>query len=250
MLTQQFDLSKDYFAVLGVPLEACDKTIKAAYRKMARRFHPDVCVQHDAKSRFQEVAEAYEVLSRHKQAYTRARFQQQARNAQNQHDTFYRARSWQAGRTPVKGRDRVMTYPLTLRYAIRLLHQGHFYLPGIKIKMKFNRDAFEGKTFRIPGKGYPGLYGGAPGDYLVKFKISQESLSWRLEGADLYGEVKVPACLLVPGKKIQFESPVGRLSLVVPQNYQQGKLIRLQNKGLPCDERGLSGHLYAKLIAA
>ncbi len=52
----------------------------------------------------------------------------------------------------MRGKDRVITYPLTLRYAIRLLKIGYFYIPGLKVKMKFTREAFADKTFRLKGK--------------------------------------------------------------------------------------------------
>lgn len=54
---------KDYYKVLGVATDADLKTIKTAYRKLARKYHPDVSDEHDAEKRFKEVAEAYEVLS-------------------------------------------------------------------------------------------------------------------------------------------------------------------------------------------
>jgi curved DNA-binding protein len=268
MFTQHFDANKDYFAVLGLHNQACEKTIKLTYRRLARRFHPDVSKMPDATLKFQEIAEAYEVLSKHRDAYCRAfgRFNtadsgfqrsnqsSEEKTAQARSDEGFKYHDYQAHshwkRAPIDGKDRIICYPLTLRYAIRLLQQGHFYIPGLKLKMKFTRDAFQGKTFRLRGKGYQGLFGGQPGDYLVSFNINQESLSWKLQGADLYGDVKVPKSLLVPGSRVQFDSPVGALSLVVPANYNQNEFIKVQNKGLPSDERGLAGHLYARLIAA
>lgn len=266
MFTQHFDANKDYFAVLGLHNQACEKTIKLTYRRLARRYHPDVSKMPDATLKFQEISEAYEVLSKHRDAYCRAfsrfkgshfnsRYQpnQGARDHAQPKEGFQRQdyqphSKWQ--RAPIDGKDRNICYPLTLRYAIRLLQQGYFYIPGLKVKMKFTRDAFEGKTFRLKGKGYQGLFGGQPGDYLVSFNVNQESLSWTLQGADLYGEIKVPKRLLVPGGTVQFDSPVGALTLVVPANYNQNEFIKVQNKGLPSDERGLAGHLYARLIAA
>ncbi|WP_044409752.1 DnaJ domain-containing protein [Thiomicrospira microaerophila] len=269
MFTQHFDANKDYFAVLGLHNQACEKTIKLTYRRLARRYHPDVSKMPDATLKFQEISEAYEVLSKYRDAYCRAfsRFNASASGFQRRpassedgaskahtdegfkrHDYHQTHSHWK--RAPINGKDRVICYPLTLRYAIRLLQQGYFYIPGLKIKMKFTRHAFEGKTFRLQGKGYQGLFGGKPGDYLVSFNISQESLSWKLQGADLYGDVKVPKSLLVAGGKVQFDSPVGPLTLVVPANYNQNEFIKVQNKGLPSDERGLAGHLYARLIAA
>ena len=53
---------KDYYKILGVDPDADKKTIKNAYRKLARKYHPDVSDHHDAENQFKEVAEAYEVL--------------------------------------------------------------------------------------------------------------------------------------------------------------------------------------------
>ncbi|MCB1855528.1 MAG: DnaJ domain-containing protein [Pseudomonadales bacterium] len=53
---------KDYYKILGVDADADDKAIKAAYRKLARKYHPDVSAEEDAESKFKEVSEAYEVL--------------------------------------------------------------------------------------------------------------------------------------------------------------------------------------------
>ena len=53
---------KDYYAVLGVPREANEDDIKKAYRKLARKYHPDVSKETDAEEKFKEVGEAYETL--------------------------------------------------------------------------------------------------------------------------------------------------------------------------------------------
>lgn len=54
---------KDYYKILGVATDADTKAIKLAYRKLARKFHPDVSKEHDAENKFKDVAEAYDVLS-------------------------------------------------------------------------------------------------------------------------------------------------------------------------------------------
>ena len=54
---------RDYYEVLGVDKSADEKTIKKAYRKLARKYHPDVCDEPDAEEKFKEVSEAYAVLS-------------------------------------------------------------------------------------------------------------------------------------------------------------------------------------------
>ena len=54
---------KDYYGILGVDRKADDKTIKSAYRRLARKHHPDVAKGKDTADRFKEINEAYEVLS-------------------------------------------------------------------------------------------------------------------------------------------------------------------------------------------
>src|SRR5256885_3686211 len=54
---------KDYYRILGVDRNADDKTLKSAYRRLARKYHPDVAKTKDAGERFKEINEAYEVLS-------------------------------------------------------------------------------------------------------------------------------------------------------------------------------------------
>lgn len=258
MFLQSFDANKDYFAVLGVGQDACASSLKRAYRQLARRYHPDVSDHHDATAKFQEVAEAYEVLTKHRDAYI-CEFQRRTRPGFGARDKNRTRSSWQQNyasgsqpwtRQPIDGKDRTISYPLTLRYAIRLLEQGFFFIPGLKIKMRFTRQAFEGKTFRLRGKGYQGMFGGEPGDFLVSFKIAKDSLSWQLKGADIYGDVRVPKSLLTAGSKVQFESPVGQIVLEVPPSYRQTDFIKIRNKGLPAGGVGLAGHLYARLVAA
>src|SRR5271166_1763122 len=53
---------KDYYKVMGVPRDATEAQIKQAYRKLARKYHPDVSKEKDAEARFKELGEAYEVL--------------------------------------------------------------------------------------------------------------------------------------------------------------------------------------------
>lgn len=271
-LNSNYDVSIDYFAVLGVHYGACEKTVKMMYRKMARRYHPDVSTIHDAQSRFQEIALAYEVLKKHRDAYCRdyernsahkkyaqtRRTEQTSARSQNssssqsrpQNDPFGYSRRAYRKQKPIDGKDRVITYPLTLRYAIRLLNLGTFYIPGLKVKMKFNRTAFEGKTFRLEGKGYSGLFGGKSGDYLVRFNIKLDTIKYQLDGGDIYGVYSLPKSLLKQGKQMELESPSGRLSFKLPDNYSPDEYIKVPNKGLPADRHYPAGDFYLRLTAS
>lgn len=276
MFNHQYDASVDYFSVLGIHYDACEKTVKLAYRKMARRYHPDVSKIHNATQKFQEVAQAYEVLTKYREHYCadhartcRNRFNRQARTTQSSatpstrssqsepvdatHQTsggYHAYGSYRRQQQPIRGKDRLITYPLTLRYAIRLLKIGFFYIPGLQVKMKFTREAFSDKTFRLKGRGYTGLFGGEPGDFLVRFAIKLESLRWELKGSDLYGVVSVPRTLLVAGSTLEIDTPAGAMAITIPYNYSSDSYIKIQNMGLPADGNYLAGHLYTKLIAA
>lgn len=272
-MSPKYDVSVDYFAVLGVHYGASAQTVKLAYRKMARRYHPDVSKIHDAHRRFQEVAFAYEVLTKHRENYCKKYDLQQVRShgfspkktykeptnntekasqeqpkqaktsSQKTKQTKYRSHK------PINGKDRVVVYPLTLRYAIRLLNLGSFYIPGLKVKMKFTRKAFSGKTFRLKGKGYSGLFGGAKGDFLVKFSIKNDSGRYQLKDGDIYCSYTLPKSQLVPGSEIAFEAVSGRVEFVIPSPYLPKTFIKVPGKGLPEDKITAAGDLYVQLVA-
>ena len=277
-MSQNYDIKVDYFAVLGVHYGACSKTVKLAYRKMARRYHPDVSTIHDAQSRFQEIALAYEVLSKYREHYCReydlrkvrsksfsknrsestssesqssqtAETDSTAESSQRHSTSSKRHSSAYCSQKPIDGKDRVITYPLTLRYAIRLLNLGSFYIPGLKLKMKFTRKAFEEKTFRIEGKGYSGLFGGKPGDFLVKFNIKVDTGRYNLKGGDIYGTFILPKGLLQAGAPLSIDAVSGKTELLLPEDYSSEKLIKIEGMGLPADEVTPAGDLYARLIA-
>lgn len=265
-LKRHYDSSVDYFAVLGVHYGACEKTVKVMYRKMARRYHPDVSTIHDAQKKFQEIAFAYEVLKKHRKSYcidyefySRSKSGSSSHSAQSRRsanqtktkqkkstkddfDTTYHAYR------PIHGKDRLITYPLTLRYAIRLLKLGSFYIPGLKVKMKFTREAFTGKTFRLKGKGYKGLFGGQAGDYLVRFTIKLDSVRFQLEREDIYGTFHIPQVLIKKGKILEIESPSGRLSFTVPEDYNSKAFIKIKGMGLPAEGTVNAGDFYVRLV--
>lgn len=254
---------------------------------MARRFHPDVSKIHNAKARFQQVAEAYEVLERHRDSYCRAYEQslktsvkrrnkaqdagkRNAKSSAKQQSDYSREKCRQRGKKhsssskrqeennrygfdsygqmPVDGKNREVVYPMTLRYAIRLLRMGSFYIPGLKVQMKFTRQAFEGKTFRLKGKGYKGIFGGKSGDYLVRFNIKVDEKRYQLEGGDIYANFEVPRLFLKPGKKLFLDSPSGRVEWRVPQDPNLSDYIHFRKMGLPADREKAAGDLYAKII--
>ena len=95
---------KDYYKILGVQPEADEKEIKAAYRKLARKYHPDVNADAEAESKFKEVAEAYKVL---KDAEKRAEYDQ-LRQFRDARGGFQPPPGWQsAAPRPAAARKRI-----------------------------------------------------------------------------------------------------------------------------------------------
>jgi len=305
-LTPDYDININYFAVLGVHYDASPQAVKQAYRKMARRYHPDVSKIHDAQSRFQEIAEAYEILTKCREAYcheydllqasTRARNlsrqavkQPETENVQANGESEVKSssvpssrpvkrkpsvytdddqaelndnkqqpnrtesnatRSHSAYRTqvPIDGKDRVITYPLTLRYAIRLLNLGTFYIPGLKMNMKFDRRAFNGKKFRIEGRGYSGLFGGKSGDFLVSFDIKIDPERYQLEEGDIYSSHTVMRNAFSLDNEIRLDTVTGRVEVKLPDDYSDKHFIKVPGKGLPADSHTPAGDLYLRFI--
>jgi DnaJ-class molecular chaperone len=109
----------DYYEVLGIPREADQDTIRRAYRKLAREYHPDLNSDSEAEERFKELGEAYEVLSdaEKRERYDRlgARWREAEREAPDQgiedffaHQGFGGGRGWSSVRTctrPCSGRE-------------------------------------------------------------------------------------------------------------------------------------------------
>ncbi|HFF9782264.1 curved DNA-binding protein [Serratia marcescens] len=94
---------KDYYATMGVEPNADLKTIKTAYRRLARKYHPDVSTEDDAESKFKEVAEAYEVLKdeERRAEYDQIRLHRNdpnfGRQARGDHGGYQQSASWHGG---------------------------------------------------------------------------------------------------------------------------------------------------------
>lgn len=334
MLNLPFDLSIDYFSVLGVHYGASQEQVKKAYRRMARRYHPDASKIYGAKEKFQEISNAYEILKKyreeycrqfnlrqdglkqqHQRAQTRSSSQTQSngfsydstkshsqqahqnrwsgfesekraeqqnayqsqsntqtkdrehKNQGNRQQDFHsdfrsKSEDTQSGwefesrfnrsgfHKPIDGKDRVIEYPLTLRYAIRQLKIGRFYVPGLKISMKFTRQAFDGKTFRIPGKGYRGLFGGRNGDFLVKFQIRIDEERFTLKNGDIHAKFFVADTLLKAGRTILLDTPSGRVDLLLPEGFETIPHFKIEQMGLPADDENRAGDLYIQLYGS
>src|SRR4051812_7153083 len=186
---------KDYYKILGVARGANDEEIKKAYRKLARKYHPDVSKESNAKERFQEVSEAYETLKdkEKRAAYDNlGRFDpgQDFRPSQDWYQRFgdrfganetedlggvdlsdlfeslgLRGRQRGGGRRgsiPIPGEDYAVTVRLTLEEAYRGTER-EFQIGSNHIRARIPKGATDGQQLRLRGKGGAGANGGPAG---------------------------------------------------------------------------------------
>lgn len=274
---------RDYYEVLGVPRTATEKEIKSAYRRLARKHHPDLHPQAErakAEERFKEINEANEVLS---DPEKRAKYDSLGANWRGGED-FSPPPGWRTA-TPEEwgdvgdfsdffasifgsmGGPRVgrrgrggggfsggipftmpgssveAELPVTLE---ELLHGGkrRISLDGQRsLEVTIPLGAREGTLLRLGGQGEPGPGGGPAGDLYLLVRLVPDP-RYRVAGDDLETDLPLWPWQAVLGAQVRFETPDGAVSLKVASGTQSGKRLRLRGRGLP---RGDSsrGDLFA-----
>src|SRR5438876_210216 len=209
---------KDYYKILGVERGASDKDIKKAYRKLARRYHPDVSKEPNAKEQFQEVSEAYETL---RDKEKRAAFDSLGTHRPGQDfrpppDWYERfggnagedlggidlsdlfeslgaftrggGRGFRGARNvPLRGQDYAVNVDISLEDAARGTER-QLELDGRSIRVRIPRGVTDGEKLRLSGKGGPGANGGPAGDLYLNIALRPHPL-FRVAGHDLHPEV-------------------------------------------------------------
>ena len=273
---------KDYYAILGVPKSATADEIKAAYRKLARKYHPDVSKEKDAEAKFKDVAEAYQTLKdpEKRTAYDQLGSYQPGQDFQpppdwQQHfgDTQFsfddldlsdlfdafrgaRARAGPRGeRHALRGQDYEVAAHITLEQAyhgaeveLNLIvpdydDRGVVHRAERSFKARIPKGATDGQRLRIPGKGGKGFNGGRDGDLYLDIVLEPHPL-FRVTGHDLYVDLPLAAWEAVLGTTVQLPTPSGPVMLKVPAGTRAGQQLRLGKRGLP-KPRGGEGDLFA-----
>jgi curved DNA-binding protein len=262
---------RDYYAVLGVDRKASAEDIKKAYRRLARRYHPDVNAEPDAEDRFKEVGEAYEVLS---DPEKRAAYDALGANWKD-HQNFQPPPDWEQrfdfggggftghdggfsdffetlfgrhdfrghGRRAggFKGADEHARVGITLEEAYRR-ESVEIHLRGAdgkprRLRVKIPAGISDGKRVRLKGQGGPGVGGGDPGDLFVEFRLAPHP-RFRPEGRDVHYELPVAPWEAALGTELTVPTLGGSVKLKVPANSQAGGRLRLKGRGLPGDPAG------------
>ncbi|MFW0767421.1 curved DNA-binding protein [Trabulsiella odontotermitis] len=269
---------KDYYTILGVKPTDDFKTIKTAYRRLARKYHPDVSKEANAEARFKDLAEAWEVLkddqrrAEYDQLWQhrndprmdphrgRQQTQQETQYSQQEFDDIFSSIFGQHARQSrqshaARGHDveievavfleetledqtRTISYKLPVYNAFGLVEQE---IPKT-LNVKIPAGVGDGQRIRLKGQGTPGEHGGPNGDLWLVIHIAPHPL-FDIVGHNL--EIVVP---LAPweaalGAKVTIPTLKESILLTIPPGSQAGQRLRIKGKGLV--SKKTTGDLYA-----
>lgn len=267
---------RDPYEVLGVAATATGAEIQSAYRKLAKKLHPDLNPgDKSAEEKFKEVAGAYDLLS---DAEKRKRFDAgeiDASGAERQRERFYgdpgaaergHAYSDMSGYADFMDGDDPFAELLRRSHQARANRRGqdmHYRLAidftesiagankrvtmpdGGTLDVKIPAGLVDGQTLRLKGKGAPGLGEGGPGDALIEVEVLPDPRFTR-DGDDIALEVPISLTEAVLGGKIKVPTPTGPVTMSVPKGSNTGTTLRLKGKGAP-RRGGGNGDEYVRL---
>ncbi|MBN2175775.1 MAG: J domain-containing protein [Bacteroidales bacterium] len=266
----------DYYQVLGIEKNATAIDIKNAYRKLARKYHPDLNPNDaDAKKNFQQINEANEVLSdpekrkkydkygkdwQHAGQFENAK-QDQDQSSDFRGQKYSRAQSGgdfsdffesMFGGSANTGRNRQVKFrgeDYNAQLQLKLIdayqtHKQTLTVNGKNIRITIPAGIENGQTIKISGHGGPGINGGPNGDLYITFSIANHPGMKRL-GNDLYIHVSIDLFAAVLGSEITIDTLSGKVKLKVKPETQNGTKVKLKGKGFPVYKTdGQFGDLY------
>lgn len=268
----------DYYRILELDRNATAADIKKAYRRLARKYHPDVNPNDmEAEKRFKQINEANEVLSdpekrkkydqygkdwEHAEAYEKARTDSQRQRSAGEDPFTYTTgdagdfsdffefmfgSSGFGGRqsrsTRFRGQDLKADLHLGLREASHT-HKQTLRVGDKNIRITVPAGIENGQTIKIKGHGTPGMNGGPSGDLYLTFHIAPDPV-FKREGPHLYKTEDIPLTTAVLGAEHTLETYDGKVKVRVPAGTENGNRIKLSGKGFPVYKReGERGDLY------
>lgn len=275
---------KDYYKILGVDRGASEKDIKAAYRKLARKYHPDVNPNDKAaEEKFKEVSEAYEVLS---DSAKRAKYDQYGQYWEQVQaggqpggqtppgwDTFgFDFGDFDRGRVDIGGESGFSDFFEMLFGGGRAARGGrvrHAQTKGRNVEADLEislEDAFNGgkKLFKLNGRTIEltipkgvrdgqkmrlagqGEEGlGGKGDLIIRMKLRPHKTFARRDD-DLQADLPVDYITAALGGEVQVPTLSGRVTMKIPPGTDSGRTFRLPGQGMPKMNKNERGDLYVK----
>ncbi|WP_025764779.1 DnaJ C-terminal domain-containing protein [Dyadobacter tibetensis] len=269
----------DYYQVLGINKNATEAEIKKAYRKLARKYHPDVNPNDKiAEAKFKEVNEANEVLSnsenrkkydtygkdwKHAEEFEKAKQQRQHYRGSQQansggfssegfsgseYSDFFESMfgggySSQRGKSRFKGPDYNAELHLNLR-DVYTTQARVLTVNGKNIRLTIPAGVKDGQIIKISGHGGEGAQGGPKGDLYLTFSIKNDT-AFKLDQDNLYTTVNLDLYKALLGGELLVDTFDGKVKLQIKPLTQNGTKVKLKGKGFPIYKKeGQFGDLY------
>ena len=260
---------KNYYDILGLEREASAAEIKQAYRRLARKYHPDVSKEKDAEERFKELGEAYEALKdpQRRRAYDELGVHWRPG------DEFYPPPGWrpdgpsdgpehpdsgfadfgeffasifggsqtqtaqeQHAHFRMRGLDQTARISITLAESFHGAQRVIELTDGAgkprRIKFRVPKGVVDGQQIRLAGQGMAG-YGGEPnGDLLLTVSLQAHKL-FKLVGKDIHMRLDLAPWEAALGAKVSVPTPAKPVVVTIKPGAQSGQKLRLSGRGLP-----------------
>lgn len=271
----------DYYTVLGLDKNAGTDDIKKAYRKLARKYHPDLNPDdQEAKQKFQQINEAQEVLTdpekrkqydkygeQYGERWKEGEQYEQQRQSQQQHqqgfgggyeeysgsfddsrfsdffESMFGRQSGGGREAMFRGQDFNAELTLGLREAYTT-HPHTFTVNGKQVRITIHAGVADGQKIKLKGYGGAGVHGGPAGDLYITFRVTDDAVFRRVQD-DLYANVELDLYTAVLGGSATIDTLDGKVKLTVKPETQNGTKVRLKGKGFPVYRKDNSfGDLY------
>lgn len=248
----------DFYKLLEIDKTASPTEIKKAYRKLARKYHPDLNPNNkEAEKKFKEINEANEVLSdpdkrkkydehgddwKHAEEFEQARKQQsrpprnpsQQYNGEDFSDIFgsmFGGSQGQSRQSKFRGQDLNAELKLKLSDVYQSQKQT-LTVNGKNIRLTFPAGIENGQIIKVAGHGSPGVNGGPSGDLYITFLIENDT-QFKRDGKNLYADAQVDLYTALLGGEVMVNTFNGKVKLKVPPETQPGTKVKLKGKGFP-----------------
>jgi len=265
----------DYYKILGIEKKSTQEDIKKAYRKLARKYHPDINPNDkEAEKKFKEINEANEVLSntenrkkydkygkdwkhadeldkaQQQRQHSRGGYQGQSSSqfSESEYSDFFGSMFGGGGRSrggnvKFKGQD----YNAELHLDLKDVYETHkrtLTVNGKNIRLTIPAGVNNGQTIRIKGHGGDGVNGGPKGDLIVSFSITNHT-KFKRDKDNLHSTADIDLYTALLGGEITVDTFTGKVKLKVKPETQSGTKVKLKGRGFPAYKKeGEFGDLY------
>ncbi|HEX6841069.1 MAG TPA: J domain-containing protein [Stellaceae bacterium] len=261
--------ARNPYEVLGVKKDASEDEIRGAYRKLAKRYHPDLNPGNkEAEARFKEIGAANDILGdkdkrarfdrgeidasgaeRPEAAYSRYRgFAEGAPGEKYEYrsaegmapedldDLFAMfgrggGRGQRGGTIRLRGADQQYSLTVDFLASVNGAKQRLSLAPDKSLDVTIPAGVRDGQVLRLQGQGGPGLNGGPNGDALIEIHVAPHAF-FRRDGDDIHVELPVTLGEAVLGGKVTVPTPTGPVSMTIPASSNTGRVLRLKGKGV------------------